>query len=185
MKILTIAIIIAISFIRAECDILHNDVLYFSGERVETTERDKKVSREPLKAYMKQRPNGQIYGYVTGVSVSKSRRHLLIRCVIRNKDSPISRVLGSLSVEYYNPSNGYYKSASLDYIEFKTFNVAIDDTIAANETRTYVFKQFIDFLEASNNYGLQMLWNRHRLTSDTRSFRWTFEPSYVRQFRNQ
>lgn len=180
MRLLTIAIIITISLNNAECDILHNDVLYFVGERVETTERDTIVSREPLKAYMKQRPNGRIYGYVTGVSVSKSRRHLLIRCVVRNKDSPISRVLGSLSVEYYNPSSGYYKSASLDYIEFKTFNVAIDDTIASNETRVYMFKQFIDFLEASNNYGLQMLWNHHRLTSDTGSFRWTFEPSYIR-----
>lgn len=127
---------------------------------------------------MKQRPNGQIYGYVTAVSVSKSLRHLLIRCVIHNKDSPISRVLGNLTVEYYDP-------ASFEYSYFKTFYVAIDDTIAANETRTYVFQQYIDFLEASNNYGLQMLWNWHRHTSDTGSFRWTFEPSYVRILHNE
>lgn len=74
--------------------------------------------------------NEDIYGCVTAGGLSKSLRHLIIRCVVRNGDKPLSLVYARLSVDMYDPE--YF-----DYHRMRTFYVAITDTIAANETRIF------------------------------------------------
>ncbi len=170
MKLLTVAIVILASLSIADALIRYNGKLHFVGEKVETTERDLKLSSEYFREYMKQRPNEDIYGFVTAGGLSKSLRHLIIRCVIRNGDDPLKLVFARLSVDMYDPVN-------FDYRRMRTFYVAITDTIGANEVRTYLFTQPLNPIDSQD----MVLFNYYRNHSNPALFRWTFSPSSVRR----
>ena len=167
----TILIVLILTVGAYGASIYYRGDSYTIGNRVETTEQDTKVSGKHLKGLQERYPKRQVYGVVT--SVSSEGWFLLIRCVVKTRDRPVREVLAELDVESYNP-------ASSNYRRVKSFNIAISDTIPANDMRTYVFRKHISIIEASNDPGLQMLWNRHLRIDDTGSFRWTFDVRRIR-----
>lgn len=168
MRLLTIAII-AISLTRAECDMLHNGVIYAEGTKVEASKRDTVISRDALRVYAKERPNALIHGYVTVGRLSRDLQFLLIRCVVKTGREPLRLILARLRVEMDEP-------ATFSRRGLKSFNVAITDTIPSNETRTYLFKKHLDTITDESS---RVIWNYYRLSSNPQAFGWTFEPIYV------
>ena len=141
------------------------DEIYSTGKLVETTEQDIKASEKILKILQRTNPRDKIDGVVT--SVSSEGWFLLIRCLVKTRDSPVKRVLAELDVS----SDRHIKS----------FNVAIEDTLLANSIRTYLFRKHVSIIEASSDRGLQRLWNWHLRYDRAGSFRWTFAPVSVKR----
>ncbi len=175
MRVLAVVIMLTLSLSNAESQIRYNGITYFEGTRVETVRHDTVVARDALRVAMKQRPYEQIYSSVTAGGLSQDLRFLNIRCVIRTGNNPLDRIFATLTVESDEPE-------TFSTRQLKSFYVAITDTIPANETRTYVFKQYLDIVtdEAS-----RMLWNYYRLSSSPELFNWTFTPVSVRRLRNR
>ena len=154
----------------AYAQVQHNGVIYAQGTQVEASKRDTVISRDALRVYAEQRPNALIHGYVTAGGLDRhDMRFLLIRCVIRTNDEPLSRVLGKLSLEMDDPA--YFSSWGL-----KSLNVAITDTIPSNSMRTFVFRQYLNTVTDESD---RIIWNHYRLSSNPSAFGWTFTPSYV------
>ena len=174
MRILTIAILVIVLFSISDALIRFRGELYHIGKKVETTERDIKLSQKYFREYMKQRPNEDIYGYVTAGGVSKGLRHLVIRCIVRNGEKPLSRVFARLTVDMYDPE--YF-----DYRRMRNFYVAITDTLRSNETRTFLFTQPLNPIDSQD----MVLFSHYRNHNNPALFRWTFTPSSVRRFRGK
>ena len=173
MRVLFIVVLL-MPLSNADAQILHNNILYFQGTQVEASKRDTVISRDALRVYTKERPNAQIYGYVTAGGLDRNNlQFLLIRCVVKTGREPLRLVLARLSVEMDEPAT--FSSRGL-----KSFNVAITDTIPSNELRTYVFKQHLNTI---TDEAARILWNYYRLSSNPQSFGWTFTPVSVRRLR--
>ena len=162
--------------VNAYAQVQHNGVIYAQGTQVEASKRDTVISRDAFRVYAKQRPNALIHGYVTAGGLDRNNlQFLLIRCVVKTGKEPLRLVLARLSVEMDEP-------ATFSRRGLKSFNVAITDTLPANSTSTYVFKQHLDVV---TNEGSRMLWNYYRHSSNPGLFGWTFTPVSVRQSRRR
>lgn len=169
MKRLTIVTITTMLFGSAECDMLHNGVIYTEGTQIEASKRDTVISRDALRVYAKERPNALIHGYVTAGRLSRDLQFLLIRCVVKTGRESLRLILAELTVEMDEP-------ATFNRQGLKSFNVAITDTIPSNEMRTYLFKKHLDTI---TDVSSRILWNHYRLSSNPQAFGWKFEPAYV------
>ena len=170
MKVLALSGLLML-FGNAYAQVLHDGDLYSIGTRVKTVRSDTILSRDALRVNAKERPNAPVFGHIVGARLSSSLRHLEIRCTVKTGKDDLRLVLARLVVESYDPEY-------LSYWQLETFNIAIVDTIPSNETRAYLFKHYLDIM---NNTGSQMLWNYYRQSSNPKSFRWLFEPVFVRR----
>lgn len=169
MKVLALSGLLMLSS-NAYAQVQHNGVIYAEGTQVEASKRDTVISRDAFRVYTQDRPNALIHGYVTAGGLDRNNlQFLLIRCVVKTGREPLRQVLARLSVEMDEPAT--FSSRGL-----KSFNVAITDTIQANEIRTYVFKQHLNTI---TDEAARILWNYYRLSSNPQSFGWTFTPMYV------
>lgn len=171
MRILIVAVVIGLPLGDARSQILHDDVLYIQGKQMQAVKSDTILSRDALRLYEKDRPNAPVFGYIVGARLSKDLQFLNIRCVVKTGREPLRQVLARLVVESYD-------SEYFSYWQLDTFNIAIVDTIPSNEIRTYIFKHHLDVLR---NTGSQMVWNHYRQSSNPKSFRWLFEPVFIRR----
>ncbi len=172
MQLLALSGLLILLSSNAYAQVLYDDVIYAQGTQVKASKSDTVISRDALRVYEKDRPNALIHGYVTASGLDRNNlQFLLIRCVVKTGRESLRRILARLVVEYYDAE--YFSYWQLD-----TFNIAITDTIPSNETRTYLFKQYLDVM---NNTGSQMLWNYYRQSSNPELFRWTFETVFVRR----
>ena len=169
MQLLALSGLLFLLLGNAYAQVRFDGVIYAQGTQVQASKRDTVISRDAFRVYAKERPNALIHGYVTAGGLGNTLQFLLIRCVIRTNDEPLSRVLARLSLEMDDPA--YLSSWGL-----KSFNVAITDTIPSNELRTYVFKQHLNTV---TDESARIIWNHYRLSSNPQAFGWTFTPTYV------